>query len=89
MKNLRNLFYTLICALLLFHSCTSNKDFRKGELILTNQGYTNITNEGYSFLCCSNEDDFSTGFTAKDVNGNIVSGCFCSSVGKGMTIRFN
>ena len=71
------------------NSCTSDNDFEKGKKQLENQGYTNIVNTGYNAFCCSNEDSFSTGFEAKDKNGNEVEGCFCSSVFKGVTVRFD
>lgn len=70
-------------------SCSSNNDFNKGKQQLKNQGYTNISNTGYSFFCCSEEDTFSTGFKATDKNGNKVTGCFCSGLLKGITIRFD
>lgn len=68
--------------------CTSDADFRKGARQLELQGYTEIENTGYSMWCCSDEDTYSTGFEATDKDGEIVTGCFCSSWGKGVTIRF-
>lgn len=69
-------------------SCSSSTDFEKGKKQLEQQGYTNITNTGYSPFCCSREDRFSTGFQCTDKKGNIVKGCFCSDYLKGITIRF-
>ena len=40
-------------------------------------------------FCCDEKDTFSTGFEATDKNGNKVEGCFCSSVLKGVTVRFD
>lgn len=75
--------------LLFISSCTSNGAFENGKKQLQMQGYSNIENTGYSWFCCSKDDDFSTGFEAIDKNGNKVTGCFCSGVLKGVTIRFN
>lgn len=68
--------------------CTSDNDFSKGKKQLENQGYTDIVNTGYNAFCCDEKDNFSTGFKAKDKNGNEVKGCICSGVLKGITIRF-
>lgn len=69
-------------------SCTSDNDFSKGKKQLENQGYTDIVNTGWNAFCCDRKDKFSTGFKAKDKNGNEVKGCICSGVLKGITIRF-
>ncbi len=69
-------------------SCTSDNDFSKGKKQLENQGYNYIVNTGYNAFCCDEKDNFSTGFKAKDKNGNEVKGCICSGVLKGITIRF-
>ena len=76
-----SIFYLII-------SCTSNNDFLKGKEQLENQGYTDIVNTGYNAFCCDEKDNFSTGFKAKDKNGNEVKGCICSGILKGITIRF-
>ena len=70
--------------------CTSDNDFEKGKKQLETQGYTDVENTGYNAFCCSNDDSFSTGFKCKDKDkdGNTVKDCFCSGVGKGVTIRF-
>lgn len=71
-------------------SClSSSNDFEKGKQMLENQGFTDIKNTGYEYFCCDDKDTFSTGFTAKAKNGAEVSGCFCSKILKGVTIRFN
>ena len=77
-----------LSAVFMFSSCSSDNDFETGKQQLESQGYTDVENTGYNWLCCSKDDGFSTGFEAKDKNGKIVRGCFCSSVGKGITIRF-
>ena len=74
--------------LLFFTSCSSNSDFEKGKRQLENQGYTQVKNTGYNMFCCDDKDNFSTGFEAKDKNGQIVKGCFCSGIMKGITTRF-
>lgn len=77
----------LIC--LMLSSCTSETAFDKGKAQLEMQGYTDVQNTGYSWLCCGKDDTYSSGFIAKDKSGNEVSGCICSGfLGKGITIRF-
>lgn len=76
----------LTCLVLV--SCTSDKDFAKGKAQLEQQGYTDIEDTGYKIFCCDEKDHFSTGFKCKDKNGNVVKGCFCSGIIKGVTIRF-
>ena len=78
----------LISIFLLAVSCTDDKAFAEGKRQLESQGYTDIINTGYDSFCCSKDDDFSTGFSAKDKNGNIITGCFCNGLFKGVTIRF-
>lgn len=78
----------LIFAVVCLQACSSDNDFAKGKQQLEAQGYTNVVNTGYEAFCCGEDDCFSTGFTAVDSKGNKVEGCFCSSVGKGITIRF-
>jgi hypothetical protein len=78
----------LLLSAVFLSGCTSDNDFEKGKKQLETQGYTDVRNTGYNMFCCSDDDDFSTGFTAKDKQGNIVKGCFCSAIGKGITIRF-
>lgn len=80
------LFFVLF---LFLFGCTSRYDFDTAKGLLSVQGYTDIKNTGYSIFCCGNEDGFSTGFIAKDKFGHVVSGCICSGIGKGITIRFN
>ena len=79
----------IILTALVFSSCTSSKDFNKGKLQLELQGYTDVVNTGHNYFCCDEKDEFSTGFKAVDSNGNKVEGCFCSSILKGITIRFD
>ena len=83
---MRNLFFALI--ILFFTGCSSNSDFKNGKHQLEAMGYTNVSNTGYEMFCCGEDDGFSTGFRATSPDGSIVEGCFCSSIGKGLTIRF-
>lgn len=75
-------------SILALSSCTSDSDFDKGRSQLEQMGYTDVKNTGYSLFCCSEKDQFSTGFSAKNKKGETVEGCFCSSIVKGITIRF-
>lgn len=87
MKQFKIILLVLISTII-FDGCTSNDDFLKGKRQLENQGYTDVVDTGYSAFCCGDEDTFSSGFTCKDKDGNIVKGCICSGVMKGITIRF-
>lgn len=78
----------VVVVMLALNSCTSDSDFEKGKKQLEMQGYRDVKNTGYNAFCCSNDDSFSTGFKAIDKDGNEVKGCFCSAIGKGVTIRF-
>jgi len=78
----------LFLIITILFSCSSDNDFKKGKQQLENQGYTEVRNTGRNWFCCSDSDSFSTGFTCLDKDGNRVSGCFCSAIGKGITIRF-
>ena len=84
---IRNGFYAMLCTVFLT-ACTSESDFQKVKKQLENQGYTNIKNTGYDLFCCSDDDTFSTGFTAIDKDGKKVDGCVCSGILKGSTVRF-
>lgn len=80
------IFYALSLFVL---SCTSQSDFEKGKKILEQQGFIDVQKTGVSLLCCDKKEQFTTGFTCISKEGKVVSGCFCSSFGKGMTVRFN
>lgn len=82
----RILALTLIVGM--FSCGTSDNDFEKGKKQLEQQGYHDVKNTGYSTFCCGKDDSFSTGFSCKNSKGETVEGCFCSSIGKGVTIRF-
>ena len=85
MKNTRIL---LMISALFVCSCTNSDAFLKGKEQLENMGYTDIRSTGYNALCCGENDTFSNGFIATAKNGNVVTGCICSGLLKGITIRF-
>lgn len=84
----RNLIILSLIIILSIIECSSVTDFDKAEIQLQLQGYTDIKNTGYDPFCCDRNDRFSTGFTAKDKSGRETSGCICSGIFKGITIRF-
>lgn len=76
----------LILFMFMLIGCTDSSEAIR---VLQMNGYTDIKITGYKFFGCSNSDDFSTGFTAKNSNNIIVTGVVCSSLySKGSTIRF-
>jgi hypothetical protein len=77
-----NLFAILI--LLLISSCTDKDGARK---TLERSGYTSIEINGHGWFCGSDDDSFSTKFTAVAVNGDTVTGCVTGGWFKGNTIR--
>lgn len=86
------LFSVAIGAILIAYnsqSSASNDDFKKAKKELESLGYTGVTNSGHKLFCCPDNNDFSTGFHAINSNGIRVSGCLCSSKGKGITIQFD
>lgn len=93
MKRIINNLNYILCIILLTTivsvSCTSTSDFQKAKQKLEQQGYTEVEKTGYDWFCCGEDDSFSTGFKAKDIEGNVVTGCICSGVMKGSTIRFD
>lgn len=72
----------------LISACTNQEDFNTGKRMLELQGYSNVKSIGYTPLCCGTDDTYQNGFTATDKNGNVVTGCICSGILKGVTIRF-
>lgn len=73
---------------LVTNQCTSETDFNKAKQQLETQGYTDIEMGGHAWFCCDEKDLWSTTFRAKDKNGNVIEGCVCSGILKGVTIRF-
>jgi hypothetical protein len=62
----------------------------EGRTIRTLQqsGFTEITTTGYEPFSCGRDDDFSTGFKAKNPSGAVVTGVVCCGLMKGCTVRF-
>lgn len=76
----------LTLTLLALTGCT-NAD--KATSVLHKQGYTDIEITGYDFFACSEDDFYATGFEAKTVTGEHISGTVCSGMFKGNTIRLD
>lgn len=77
--------YFLFIFVLVLVGCTN---IDQTERVLVSQGYTDIQITGYRVFGCSEDDDFSTGFTAK-MNNKTVSGVVCSGILKGATTRLD
>ncbi len=86
--NLIKMTAVLLVLSLSILSCQSTDNYKKGKLQLKNMGYTNVKSQGYALFCCSENDIYSTHFTAKDKQGKTVEGCICSGLTKGITVRF-
>ena len=74
-----------LLALLCLASCTDEQRTRE---TLSKACFTEIQTTGYSWLACSDSDDFHTGFRAKNPNGVVVEGTVCCGMMKACTIRF-
>ena len=61
----------------------STRDFLK------RQGYTQVEITGWRPFMADKNDTFSTGFRAKNANGQIVTGSVTEGILKGKTIRFD
>ena len=77
---------SIIGSVLMLSGCS---DAGKATQTLKNQGYTNISTDGYAWFMCSEQDTFATKFYATSPNGTRVSGAVCSGFLKGNTIRFD
>lgn len=75
----------LVGLALLSMSCTDEEGSHRA---LKNSGFTDIEFTGYSPFACSKDDNFSTGFRAKNPRGQMVSGTVCCGILKDCTIRF-
>lgn len=84
-KFMKKTFVTVVLLGLLY-GCTSSSN---ADRILKSSGYTDIQLNGYAFFGCSKNDLFHDSFTAKSVNGTVVSGVVCSGIFKGSTIRLD
>ena len=75
----------LIIAALFIAGCT---DEGRSAETLRKAGFTEIQTTGYSLFACSDDDNFHTGFRAKNPQGVVVEGTVCCGVFKSCTIRF-
>lgn len=58
--------------------------------ILSDQGYSEIKMDGFSYFTCSADDMFHTKFIAKHpVTSKTITGTICSDIFKGATIRLD
>ena len=67
-------------------SCTNENSARR---LLEKEGYTNIQFTGYRPFMCSEDDQYKTGFSATNRDGQTVTGCVCEGLFKGKTLRFD
>ena len=71
---------------LILLSCTDEAATVK---TLRAHGFTDITTTGHEMFECGKDDDFATGFRAKNPRGEVVTGTVCCGLwGKGCTVRF-
>lgn len=64
----------------------------KGEdtiRILKAEGYQDVELTGYKWFTCGKDDMFANGFKATGKNGTTITGCVCSGLFKGNTIRLD
>jgi hypothetical protein len=59
------------------------------QAILEEQGYTNITLQGFQGFGCGDDDTFAMRFSATNPSGRQVKGYVCSGYLKGYTVRFS
>jgi len=67
-------------------ACTSPSTVHS---VLSAQGFTQITPQGYALFGCGQDDTFRTKFTAVSATGKPVTGVVCSGLFKGATVRFH
>lgn len=75
----------LLCLVAMLSGCTDEPNTRR---VLENDGFKNIQITGWRPFTCDEKDSFATGFIAEK-NGRTVTGCVCSGIFKGHTIRFD
>ena len=82
---------TGIAVLALALGLSACSDPEKATKVLEDAGYTDIKITGYRFTGCSDDDNIHTGFEAKSLTGNDVTGTVCGQWApffpKGSTIR--
>jgi len=67
---------------------TGCTDEAKSAEVLDNQGFTNVSFNGYSWFSCSQQDQFHTAFCADNPNGKRVCGVVCCGLLKACTVRW-
>ena len=73
-------------AVMMLGGCTNESATIK---TLRSAGFTDIKTTGYEFFECGEDDTYHTGFTAKNPQGQQVTGTVCCGFwAKGCTIRF-
>ncbi len=81
---MKTLIALILCSVLL-SSCSGAST---SEVLLEEQGYSNVEITGYNPFACSQDDFYRYNFTATNPNGKQVKGVVCSAPLKGSTIRF-
>ena len=77
----------LICVILWVCTNTNKEEARQA---LQANSFRSIQLQGYKWFACAKDDWSHTGFTAINVNGQIVEGVVCCGLlFKNCTIRFN
>ena len=80
------LLCTALALLPFINGCT---DTGTAQRVLQQNGYKDISIEGYAFFSCGKDDWYSTKFEATSPNGSHVEGAVCSGLlFKNATIRF-
>lgn len=78
--------FIITIAIVLVSGCTDPQGAREA---LSAQGFSNIEITGYKMFMCDEKDVYSTGFVAKNINGQTVKGSVCAGLFfKGSTIRY-
>lgn len=76
---------SIIVALAATIACTDENGARRA---LNAQGFTDIKVTGYSYFGCGKDDQYHTGFTARNSMGTPVEGVVCCGITKNCTVRF-
>lgn len=77
--------FKYLFVLILLTACT---DENQTINTLQKAGFSEIETTGYQMFDCGKDDSFATGFTAKNPQGQVVSGTVCCGLLKSCTIRF-
>lgn len=79
----------ILILFLLCLSCFACTDETSSKDALRKAGFTDVEITGYSWYSCGENDFYSTGFKATNVNGERVEGTVCCGlIAKDCTIRF-